>query len=694
MRVFLLIGIWLCTLLLSTPVHASESVPVDTGKVVAQLVTSHDRIAPGQDYHIALSIVTDPEWHTYWKNPGDSGEPVDIHWSVTDMLTFGDIVWPLPDTIPTGPIVNYGFSDRILFPVPVKLTTDVTAGALIPVEAEVSYLVCKDICIPEAATLSVFVEVGNPQIDNRWDFNIDKALKEAPRLSTDQAQLKFSGGRLQIDIAGDYTNLEQAYFFADTTGYIAHSDPQTLIRAEKGLRLDITPGFLLQDGLNGDIRGVLRTETGPDEIQGVWLTASPAAQVDIGKTVSPVPASTNALTLWGALIGAFVGGLILNLMPCVFPVIAMKALSFARHAHEERSRIRHQGTMYTFGVLLSFLALTAVLLALKATGAAIGWGFQLQNPVVNALLALLFFGIGLNLLGVFNINPGVENVGVGLISGTGSGGAFFTGILAVIVATPCTAPFMAVAISFALVQPAFVTIIVFLALGFGFALPFFALTHWPNLLSRLPKPGPWMETFKQVLAFFMFAVAIWLVWVLSFQTSENGVAKALTAMLALAFAVFALKKPDNLFRFSGGASIIVALALVTSLHTTKLGMKTPAHTEWSPEITRQLRAEGKAVFVDFTAAWCVTCKVNETFVLNGAADLFEKYNTELLVADWTNKNEVLAAELAKHGRAGVPLYLLYPSGHNFVKPAILPQILTRSVLEKALDENFNPGESL
>jgi thiol:disulfide interchange protein DsbD len=676
------------SLFLTFSATASETEPTDTGRVVAQMVTSHDQVEPGQDFYVALVATMDPEWHIYWKNPGDSGEPVDIYWGDAPTTDVGEIIWPLPDTIPTGPIINYGFEGRVVFPMPVTAPENLQDGDVIQFDSEVTYLVCKDICIPESTQLSVAVTVGEPISDDRWAYNIESAIAEAPGPSDIDGLVKLKGTEISFDFEVDPAEVKNAYFFPETAGMINHSAPQALSIGETGLRLDGESGFSLQDGLLGPIKGVLRTENKAGEATGIWVTTRADAVVSIGKVVAVKKAGSSNITAWTALIGAFIGGLILNLMPCVFPIISIKALSFAKHAHGEEAHIRKQGWLYTLGVLTTFLGLTIALLALKAAGSSAGWGFQLQSPVVVGGLAVLFFAIGLNLLGAFEFRLGVENVGGSLTRKEGGVGTFFTGVLAVIVATPCTAPFMAGAIGFAFVQPPLVTLIVFMALGLGFALPFLVLSYWPSLLRRLPKPGPWMETFKQLMAFLMFGAVIWLIWVLSFQTSENGVAKALFAMLAFGYSVFMLRRSGRFAKLTSGLSIVLAIWLIWSLNVGKQSDVELSKQAWSPQTVAELRADGKAVFVDFTAAWCVTCKVNEQLVLKGAGDLFEKHNTEFLIADWTNKNDEIADELASYGRSGVPLYLLFPPGNKSVKAEVLPQILTRSVLEEALRGNL------
>ena len=403
--------------------------------------------------------------------------------------------------------------------------------------------------------------------------------------------------------------------------------------------------------------------------------------------IESAPGTAN-IGLIAAIISALIGGLILNLFPCVFPIISLKALNIAKKAHGERSEVRRQAWLYTAGVLTTFIILVALLLGIKAGGAEIGWGFQLQSPVLVSFLALLFFVIALNLLGTFEIGSSLQGIGGGLTHKQGWTGSFFTGVLAVIVATPCTAPLMAGAIGYALTAPAFATFAVFMALGLGFALPFLLIAYIPGLVNRLPRPGPWMTRFKEFLAFPMFGAVIWLLTVLLAQTGQSGIMWILIAMLSAGFAIWLLKRGGNFAKFLAGMSILAALAVPLSFRAS--GDK--ANVEgiaWSPETVQALRAEGRPVFVDFTAAWCVTCKVNERLVLKTDAvqQAFRDTNTAFVIADWTNKNDAIARELEKYGRAGVPLYLLFPAGHNDVKAEILPQTLRKDMVIEKLHKN-------
>jgi len=455
-------------------------------------------------------------------------------------------------------------------------------------------------------------------------------------------------------------------------------------------------GYMLEDGLSQAPWGVLaydkKTDSGGWQRRGTVIQAAVGTSLDIGAVTTKQALSQSAsIGVLAAIIGAFLGGMLLNLMPCVFPVLSLKALGFAKAAHADKKHIRRHGWLYTLGVMISFLALAAVLLALKAGGAGLGWGFQLQNPVVVGVLALLFFVIALNLFGLFDIGGRLQNVGAGLTKDGSAKGAFFTGVLAVIVATPCTAPFMAGALGYAFAQPPAMTLLVFSALGFGFALPFLALSHAPGLLARLPKPGPWMETFKQFLAFPMLATTIWLVWVLTLLGGAGGTARILLAMFLVGFAVWLWRRAGNIAKLLALAALLLAGYLTLSLKFAPLATSTVQAADidpWSPARVADLRAQGHIVFVDFTASWCVSCKVNEKLVLEAQKTkaLFERTGTKILIADWTRKDEIIAAELARHGRAGVPLYLVYPPGSDVVAPQILPQTLNYKTIKNALEK--------
>ena len=681
LRFILSILIWLVAL----PSFAKQSAAVDTGKVSASLISSHDIVPPGGRFHIALRTVLDPHWHTYWRNSGDSGEPVHVDWNVPEGMSVGKINWPLPQTLATGPIINYGFEGTPLFPVEFTVPPLAALGSVITVEADFYYLVCKDVCIPEQGKASLPIKVGPSEVDVRWQAEINAALEATPKAGNITGGIRKSGDNVIIGFENlPAASLDEAYFFPYEQGVLGHSEPQAVRVGKTGLELETRADYLWSEELPETFSGVLSyTENGARVGQEVSLNVGRAVDIGLANVAVGPKAAIGGVTLWTAIIGALIGGLILNLMPCVFPVISIKALSIAKSAHGERAAIKREAWLYTAGVIATFLVLTFILLAFKAGGAEVGWGFQLQSPKVVGVLAVLLFVVGLNLLGMFEFGTGLQNTGAELTQKSGAAGSFFTGALAVIVATPCTAPLMAGAVGYALASPAFVTMAVFMALAIGFALPFLLIAYVPGLLSKLPKPGPWMVRFKEILAFPMFAAAIWLVWVLSLQAGEDGVLYVLAAMLAASFAIWCFKLKGGLAKGLAAAAVIAAIALPASTHPKRVNLAFESDA-WSAARVSELQAEGRPIFVDFTAAWCVTCKVNEKVVLDQkrVQKLFADTNTAFLIADWTNKNDVIARELAKYGRAGVPLYLVYHQ--DSVKPEILPQVLTYDVIRDAI----------
>ena len=681
LRLILTLFLWL----LALPSFASQSIPVDTGKVTASLVSSHNAVPPGGKFHVALRTVLDDHWHTYWKNPGDSGEPVFIDWKIPEGMSKGDIAWPLPQTLATGPIINYGFEGTPIFPVEFTVPDTAERASVIIVDADFYYLVCKDVCIPEQGKASLPVKIADYEVDDVWQAEINTALAATPKAGDITGAIR----KLDSNVIIGFQNLpasadvSSAYYFPYDQGVLSHSEPQSVKEGSRGLELVSQADYLWDDGLPETVSGVLSFEQNGKRI-GQEVSLAVGQILDVGLSGASGPnAAIGGVTLWTAIIGALIGGLILNLMPCVFPVISIKALSVAKSAHGERSVIKREAWLYTAGVIATFLLLTFILLALKAGGSEIGWGFQLQSPKVVGVLAVLLFVIGLNLLGLFEFGTSLQNTGSELTQKSGAAGSFFTGALAVVVATPCTAPLMAGAVGYALAAPALVTLAVFMALAIGFALPFLLIAYVPGLLSKLPKPGPWMIRFKEILAFPMLAAAIWLVWVLSLQAGEDGVLYVLAAMLTAGFAIWCFKRKAGFAKILGAIAVLAAIALPISIYPSQAAI---AHeTEaWSAARVSQLQAENRPIFVDFTAAWCVTCKVNEKVVLDQdrTQKLFADTNTAFLIADWTNKDDTIAQELAKYGRAGVPLYLVY--NQNSVNPAILPQVLTYDVIKSAI----------
>ena len=680
-RIFiLLLSFWLT----ASFAHARQSLPVSTGNTEIQLISDQDTAAPGSSFTVALRMTFKGNWYTYWQNAGDSGEPVNIAWDLPEGVSAGPIQWPVPTLKTVGPITSYGMAGEVWLPVEISVDASVDAAQPITLKAHAYYLVCDDICIPEDGKLSLPMGMGPAESNPDHDAQVKAALAKIPQLGSARGSAALENGKVIFNIAGLPKGFETAQLFPNANPIIVHSNPIEIAKAERGFRFTATPNYGWDDGTPKSFDAILVAEDG----RAIIVPMATDAVVDIGAVTGGnsglASGSGSSLSLIGAALGAFLGGLILNLMPCVFPIISLKALSLAKTAHGERSEIRRSAWAYTAGVLASFVVFAGLLIALKAAGASVGWGFQLQSPWLVGLLSLLLFAIGLNLLGVFELGGRFQNIGSGSVSGSGSFSSFLTGVLAVIVATPCTAPFMAGAVGLALAGSAAVTLIIFLALGLGFALPFLLVAYIPGLLARLPKPGAWMDTFKQFLAFPMFGAAIWLAWVLTQQAGATGMLKLLSGGLALAFAIWLLRKSGAAAKTFGGVMMIIAILLPVTTSASN-GAASLNSNPWSSQAVMTARLEGRPVFVDFTAAWCITCKVNEGIALKTkkTAKLFERTDTEFLVADWTNKNDVIAAELKRFGRAGVPLYLVYKPGAT--EPEILPQVLSYDILKAALE---------
>jgi thiol:disulfide interchange protein DsbD len=700
----------LATLLAAFAVLAAAPVvaaPVDTGHLEAELVGRDLSVAPGATTYVALRQKIDKGWHTYWRNSGDSGEATRIQWSLPAGWRAGDIVWPAPHRQPTGPLMNYGYQGEVLLPVPVTAPANARPGEIVTLTAAATFLVCEEICVPEEATLtfSLPVKEGLAEPDPQWGEKVAATIAAAPAPAGLTAAFARQGPVVALAIAGPALkglDMADAYFFPFDATVIEHAKPQPIERGPEGLTLGLTGGYAFQQPQPPkSLAGVLTVGGKAFEVSAAE-GALPAGASGLGPPPKAASAAGAGLGLAPAVLFAFLGGLILNLMPCVFPILAMKAAAFAGHAHERRAA-QGQGLAFLAGVLATFLALAGVLIAIRAGGAAVGWGFQLQSPPVVAGLALLMLAVALNLSGVFEVGASLQGAGGGLASRGGMAGAFFTGALAVVVAAPCTAPFMAPALGWALTQSAPAALAVFLALGLGFAAPFALAPFVPGLLLRLPKPGPWMDVFKKVLAFPMYGAAAWLAWVLAVQAGNIALARILAAAVVLALGAWlfgagqrrqAAGRSALLVVVAGGVLALIAAAgavwpnyAAPTADVAESGAQASVPYEaWSPEKVAAAQAAGKPVFVNFTAAWCVTCQVNEKVALSrqGVADAFKQTGAVYLKGDWTKKDDVIEAELARHGRAGVPLYLVY--GVRGGEPVILPQILTEGFVVRALKD--------
>lgn len=705
-RLFRLLAAVLALASLSAPAAAA---PVKALHLTADLVAETTSAAPGSTIWVALTQTIDKGWHTYWRNPGDAGEATKIAWTLPPGLKAGEIVWATPRRLPVGPIMNYGYEDTVVLPVPIEVPADARPGEALTLKAAVAFLVCADVCVPADAnlTLTLPVAAGTPAPDAKAGPLIAAALAAAPKPQGLAAAFQASAGGLKLAITGAPLKGaadQDAYFYPYDDKLIDHAKPQGVDRGPDGLTFTLAPGYELTQGkAPGEAAGVLTVDGKAYEIHAA-PGPLPAAAGGLGPPKAAPGTANHGLGLPLAMAFALLGGLILNLMPCVFPVLSLKAASLAGHGGEARAA-RAQGLAFLAGVLATFLGLAGLLFVARAGGAAVGWGFQLQSPAVVAGLALVMLAAALNMSGLYEIGTSVQGVGQGLASRGGLVGAAFTGVLAVVVAAPCTAPFMAGALGYALTRPEPEALAVFACLGLGFAAPFTILAFTPALMKRLPRPGPWMDVLKKALAFPMYGAAAWLVWVLSQQAGQIGLARILAAGLVLAFGAWVYGAAQRR-RIAGGRSLalyaVAAVALALSVAAVAAGgyatarpagdgasVAAPAEgvpsEPWSPERVAALQAQGKPVFVNFTAAWCVTCQVNEkvAFSTGDVAAAFKRTGAVYLVADWTNRDGAIAKALAEHGRVGVPLYLVY--GAKGGEPAVLPQLLTPALVADALD---------
>lgn len=673
---------------------AAESAPVTSPRVAATLLSNRDTVIPGERFTVALVQKLAPHWHTYWLNPGDSGEPTRIQWNLPAGATAGEILWPAPKAIRVEPLVNFGFEGTVLLPVEIAVPADAKAGETFSLKADATWLVCEKICIPEEGSFTLDLPVGAASVaDEAAQARIAGALAALPKPASFRGKLRGEGDKLALELPGLPAGATDLRFFPVSETLIEHAADQPLAAGEKPVLSLVRSGAfkLLQPEASGVLTfrqdGETRAVTLTADAEPALLTAAGTAASQARPAVVRIPVAAEGadLTIWAALALAFAGGLILNLMPCVLPVLFIKALGFAQLAHADRSAVREQGLLFLGGVLIAFTVLAGAVIALGALGNSVGWGFQLQSPPLVIALAVVMVLIGLNLLGAFEIGSSITGMGDGLASRGGRLGAFMTGALAVVVATPCTAPFMGAAIGYAVTQPPVMAFAVFMALALGFALPVAALSFAPGLLRLLPKPGRWMLVLKQAFAFPMFATAIWLIWVASVQSGPQGVLAALVAVLAAGFVVWLIGVTrGSLPRRVFGSALAVLVVLGAGWFTIQNavpGATTEARAgdveAWSPERVAALQAQGKPVFVNFTAAWCITCIANERVALSRqeVKDAFAKLGVVYLKADWTNRDARIAKALAEQGRAGVPLYLFY-AGHKDGQAEILPQLLT------------------
>jgi len=662
----------------------------------ARLLSEVSSAAAGDGVTIALELTMEPHWHVYWHNSGDSGIPPEIKWELPEGVTAGSIDWPYPTRISVPPLMNFGYENRVLLLTNLQIPQDFK-GAQLDIKARANWLVCKETCIPGKADLNLSLPIS--QIRGEWNehhADFEATRKKFP-IHDEKLTATFerSASSLFLDVKGT-SGVTGAEFFPWDSGVLANAAPQRLENKPEGIRLALTVDSQRVDDIK-QLPGVLVISNANAETLAYWLDTSAESTTPENTSMT----ATAPASLWQMLIFAFIGGLILNLMPCVFPILSIKIMGFVEQAGKAKESVRKHGWAFTLGVLISFWFLAGLLIALRAGGQQLGWGFQLQSPFFLLGLCVLLFLMALNLLGLFEVGGSLMGVGSQLSGRDGYAGSFFSGVLATIVATPCTAPFMGTAVGFALTQSSLHGLLVFTSLGLGMALPYLLLTYSPGLMRLLPRPGRWMETLKQFMAFPLLATVIWLTWVFGLQTGMDGVLRLLGALLLLASALWARHRVGNLKsnHFATGYFFVaILLAAYLGVAGAKLraqsGVTSSADAasgiQWEPynaERIKKLQAEGKPMFVDFTAAWCVSCQVNEKVVFSSdeVKKKFVELGVVMIKADWTNGDQEITDALAAFDRSGIPFYLLYGKTPG-APPRILPEVLTPAIVLEALDK--------
>ena len=665
------------------------------------------QLYPGQTFTAGLDFKMEPGWHVYWINAGDSGEPPKVQWHLPAGVTADSLQFPPPQRLPLGPLMDFGYENEVVFPVPMHVAADFhPATSQVLIAAHVSWLVCREVCIPGKGDLAVTRTAlsktpPNPSTDTTAQSIIQHFQDQLPQPlpASDAAHFRSTPKGFVLDITTG-SQIFSAQFFPIDQNILANAAPEPAQPLGNGVQLTLTKDENLQQP-PAQLNGVVELPGGASFI----IHATP------GAVATSAALSTSASGLAGIAGLAFLGGILLNLMPCVFPVLFIKGLALVQSGQHERHRLRAHGWVYTLGILASFWIVVAILLILRAAGRQLGWGFQFQSPVFVALMAMLLFFLGLALAGQFEIGLSLTSAGGSLAQKQGYAGSFFTGVLAMVVATPCTAPFMGAAIGYALSHSAIVTFIVFTALALGLALPYLALAYFPGWARLLPKPGAWMEVLKQAVSVPIFATVIWLVWVyLRVAGTGLSLMALLIAFLLLAIAGWFLGRwpgrtgPAVIAALVIAAAIAVPISILramppprvyTTAQSSNGDQGTPvsqlpapgsAWQPFTPERLADLRAQHRPVFIDFTASWCLSCQVNERLILD-RSDVQEHLRDSgaaLLRADWTDQNPAITQELASLGRSGVPTYVLYPPDPG-APPHVLPEVLTPGIVLDALN---------
>ena len=626
--------------------------PVDTGHAKASLITNLQS-SNQESFYVGIRLQMQDGWHTYWENPGDSGSPFEANWSTDEGVIVENVQWPTPITIPYPPLMTYGYEGDIVFPFQVFRSQETE---LKTISVDFNFLICADICIPESASLSLDLSSASPS------KILDNQINNLPTI-TINTNSSIEGDNLVISFQST-ESISNAYLFPRESGNFFYPENQLLEQIDA---TNYKISLPLLDSKLSAFSGILSLDGNGFQIKEQF-------------------SSQGGISLWQAILFALIGGLILNLMPCVFPVISLKVLSFVSMGGDDHTKIRNHALAFVGGVMSTFLSIATALIIIRSSGSMIGWGYQLQSPVVVGILTLIMLGIGLILLTSINIGAGLTTLGSSVQSKNSYSGSFFTGVLAVVVASPCTAPFMGAAVGYALLQPSFATLPIFLSLGLGFAGPYVVLALKPEWISSLPKPGAWMETLKQFFAFPMIATALWLMWVFMVQTSGDALIQLLILGLVLGVAIWMIATFKGRWKWVGLiTTVILSIQIFNNLPSPISSNQNDADaTNWSLESESNLQANNQAYLINFTAAWCITCQTNEKAALSrpSVQEYLLTQNITYIKADWTNRNEEIAAGLAKYNRSGIPLYIFWKPGMTESK--ILPAVLTEDILIRNL----------
>ena len=702
MRLRIAPAIFFATGLLLMPV--SHAAPVRTDHTEVELVSETKSIAPGTSFSIGLRLAPDLGWHTYWINPGDAGKAARVKWELPPGFEVGELQFPAPGFVPFGPLMSYGYNETTLLIAEVSVPDEIDEQVRIAGRAD--WLICDDqVCIPDRASVELVLPKGTGELNpnRRPEFAAARAAQPLPAHWSASYAVLGTRIRFAIDLPTPLEHVTDLYLFPVAEKLIDHVAEQNVSLGSERLVIETGTGPRVTRYDRTDLVLSFTSEGAPR--QALWLSAErndedTAALVSSNVGDGGPTGGIHAVAVFQAIAFAFLGGLILNLMPCVLPILSLKALSLTEISATSPRSARLSGLFYTLGVVVSFLLLALLMIGLRSTGEQVGWAFHLQNPHMVGALALVMFAVGMNFLGTFELTGSFANLG-GLTERLteGRGAEFFTGALAVIVASPCTVPFMSPALGFALVQPTLISLTVFAALGLGFALPFLLMALLPKARALLPKPGKWMETFRHLLAFPMFATALWLLWVLGRQAGVDALSLMLATMIGLGFALMSwgrIQARQGTLRWSlsaaAGAAVAIAGAYlassVASLPSSPSEESAKQQSVYSDERLAALHDEGVPVFAYFTADWCITCKVNERVALQSETvqDYFETSGIEVLVGDWTNEDPSITNVLERHGRSGVPLYLYFKPSGNLESPLILPSLLTPDLILDKIKE--------